>query len=411
MLKNKKIYVIILLIFIVLFIIFNFNKIIMSLELIIIFALLLYSQKNSIKNEFKNKNSNNIKVITVKTLNQKNENDIKVKDDKINLDFQESKIITKQEIKDSNSKKENSNNSNISNKQSMIKNEIIPKNEKKISHNKIDDKVLNKEQMPLIETKNKKVNNNTNIGNIENLKVYKNIEKIKKENLIINNKMQNKQKESDYHQHKPILSNEEKVFCALVSKIIYDNNNKVNKIYYNKNKNGIINLESTNINFGIKNKKKYFILPQREKNTNQKKEEKENKKIIFPINNSESLNKISKFIINESKKIKKRKIEQLDTRNIFTREKTLNIIAKKKKKERNIKLKLLINGYLKLANYYHKSKEYDKEIKILKRGLNKFKDKNVDINIFLRKIEIAQKELEDKVKTESKKKILLKEQK
>ena len=400
---------------IVLLIILNFNKFLFVTELVTVFLLLIYNKKNSI-DENKSKNSN-IKIRDIQIKEKNNISNIELK----SLNNEKISNNKEKEIKREEDNKKTNNENNK--KKQIIYSENRQNNNKRIEEkvekrkenfNNLAEKVEKRKENfnNLVEKAEKKEVKN-NINNIKNLKVTNNINKIEPEKIKIKDNInkENIRKTNELTKNieeKKEFTNEENIFCAMISKIIFDNNDKVNKLYYRKTDKENINLESTNINFKVKDNKKFFIIPKRKIKKEQQILSKD-PKITVPINTKEDIKKVSNFIISESKNIKEN--NKKENYNIFNREKTIRILEKKKKKEKKRKVNLLANIYLRLANMYHKSQAYDKEIRILKRGINNLSNQNIDTNIFLKKIELAKKEKEKKEKEKQKKKILLRESK
>ena len=182
------------------------------------------------------------------------------------------------------------------------------------------------------------------------------------------------------------LTKEEKLSCAYIKTTIDDKD-----IKFSKDKDGYINVigASSSVRFKIGKKDKYVILPKEDvKNIKlDKKEcsEEENKNINVRV----VLNKIKDILT-----IKNPLIKLLRKEKIIKEKKdeySFNISLEEAKKiikleQENKKLLNKIEDINKNANILHNSKNYNQELKLLNKGINKLKDKNINItNLVIRR--------------------------
>ena len=416
------------------------------IEIIFIFLLLRFNVSTNdedLRNKVKFSNKKNIIHSQVTILEQKNKNDL-FQDEKINYKKKESLLAIEENNKKSDESKNNiifDDNSyikkpnNKTNLESFLKLDnssanIIQKsnnNDSKIDKNekaKVTIKDITNSNMNDTNEKNS-VNNKTIINNIDNLKVYKKIINPKNKFKLVNindnyknkiSKVNNKVLKSDKASKNFSLA--ENTFCALISKTVFSNFNTDN-LYFKKDKNNNINLDSTNISLNVSDNNRYLILPRIDayKHGNSKtkflKSSKDKVKVL--IKNDEDLNSFSNYIVSESKKIKNEKYNHVNNEfKVFNRTKVVNILNKPKKKKVSNRFDFIYKFYLRIASMYHKSGSYDKEIEILSKGIKRLKDKNVDISLFFNKIKVAKELLKEqkeyKLHNKEKRKILQKKQ-
>ena len=406
------------------FFLFTLDKKLILLEIVFIFLLL--KNNTSIKSENSNKNEHfegkeNIKQTKVTIIEEKNKSNL-LQNEKNSYKDKISFLPTE----DNNKEKENlkkkdifNNNSYVTKPNDKPKLDSSIKPEKPLINNIKDNAdinsktdINNRPKVTVVDTasnnfdvSNKKntVNNKTTIKNIGNLKVSNKIINSKNEFKLKNLHNSNKtydisNKTSTPNKSSKPFSFAENAFCASIGKIIFDNTN-AETLYFKKDKRNNINLDSTNISLNVSNNKKYLILPKSDayKHSNDKtkffKSGKDKVKVL--VKDNDDLNSFTDYIVSEGKKSKNMMNNSIKNEfNIFNRTKVFNILNKEKKKKISNRVGIICKFYLRIANMYHRSESYDKEIEILSKGMKKLKDKNVDISIFSNKLELAKELLE-----------------
>lgn len=288
--------------------------------------------------------------------------------------------------------KEDKNSKNI--KEIIKDNEIIKEIENKIKPNKIE---------------NLDVNNGTKKRIAEN-----NIKKEKasdKESLKVTPTAVVPAFITNFTNKKSIkITEEEKLVAAYIQDLIYKDNPKEILDFY-KDEEGYINvhLNTDFLKFKIDKNEKYFLVPSNIKVSLKVKPHKEKDKNKVLFDNILDLDSINEYIKDEYNKDKLKekvmpkngkhfKLHPIEVKEIINRE-------KERIKKRRINKK--IEYYISVADRYHKEHKYDSEIAILNSAIESLKDKDIDLYLLKRKLNIA---YESKLK-EEKKKVKVKEKK
>ena len=340
-------------------------------------------EKEKIKKELKEEVKNEF-------LKEQKENEVnKPKEEKFNLI--------------DNIKKETANNQNLDIKEDkntkeikkIIKdNEIIKEIENKIKPNKIENLDVNNDTKKRIAVNN-----------------IKNERKNEKENLKVTPTAVAPGVITNFTNKKSIkIAEEEKLVAAYIQYLINIEDPNQELEFY-KDEEGYINvhLNTDFLKFKIDKNEKYLLVPSSIKVPLETKPHKENdkKKVLF--DNIDDLDSINEYIKDEynKDKLKKKllpkkgkhfKLHPIEVKEIINRE-------KEKIKKRRINKK--IEYYINIADRNHKERKYESEIRALENAIESLKDKDVDLYLLKRKLNIA---YESKLK-EEKKKVKVKEKK
>ena len=203
------------------------------------------------------------------------------------------------------------------------------------------------------------------------------------------------------------LTKEEKLTCAYIKTAVDDKDVK-----FSKDKDGYINVigsNSSRIKFKIGKKDKYVVLP--------KDEAKSIKLNKYECSNEENKNSNIRVVLNKIKDvliIKNPLIKILKKEKIIKEKKdeySFNISIEEAKKlikleEENKKLLDKLSDINKNAHILHDSKSYNQELKLLNKGINKLKNKNINItNLVIRRNNLLKFLSQEKEKQKQLKKI------
>ena len=200
------------------------------------------------------------------------------------------------------------------------------------------------------------------------------------------------------------LTEEELILCARISNIIINNNQDVKNIDFYKDKKNYIGIKSTNIKFKVEENKKYLIVPKEEKtklkteNCNELEDKDKNKRVL--LNESKDIEELNSYINKEYKQRKKKDKKEQKIYGFFfqIQKKDLDRILKKEK-EREI-----INSYLKIAKVYHNDEKYAEELNLLKNGIKKLKEMNINSKSLEKRIKEINNDLNKQQEKEKQKK-------
>ena len=268
---------------------------------------------------------------------------------------------------------------------------------------KIIDKVINKGKetnttfvIPVVTSK-KTVGNNNNIQESKAIRPV-NAKHVASNYLAISNK---EIKESKVE--KP--TEKEKTVCAYIKDTLKDKE----EVKFSKDKDGYINVigKTNRVKFKVDKDKNYVILPKDEtldtelskEECNEKENNERNIRVVF--NKLKDILLVKTGLIN---KLKKKKIieEKVEEYNFNISYEEAKKIIKKEEETKSLIKKL--DEISKDANLYHSNEEYLKELKVLSKGINKLKGKNINItNLVIRKNNLLKYLKEQKQKEKQKK--------